>query len=32
MFAKARQAFDEPELEDLGAKMMALKQLSEQTS
>jgi hemerythrin-like domain-containing protein len=32
MFAQARQAFDEAELEDLGAKMMELKQLSEQTS
>ncbi len=32
MFAQARQAFDEPELEDLGSKMMELKQLSEQTS
>jgi hemerythrin-like domain-containing protein len=32
MFAQARQAFDEAELEDLGAKMMELKQLSVQTS
>jgi hypothetical protein len=32
MFSKARQAFDEAELEDLGDKMMELKQLSEQTA